>query len=97
MTYEYSDGFVVDSIDPDVLSSMEEGAIAEVALLGVTEEPFVEKLVTSIVYMELCTEQLEADGMQDKFNAYEKKYKRTLSLAKTSSESGVSNVPIGRG
>lgn len=97
MTYEYKDDFVTNSIDPDVLADEELKAIAEVDLLGVTDEPFRENLVTSTVYMELCTQQIEAEGMSDKYDAYERKYKRTLNLAKTSQPSDVSNIPIGRG
>ena len=97
MEYNYTDNFVIDSVDPDDHADQELKAIAEVDLIGITDEPFRENLITSLVYMALCIDQLESDGMQDKYDAYKRKFDRTLNLAQTSSPSNVSTIPLGRG
>ena len=97
MTYDYNDEFMINSVDPLVLSSKEEEAITEVDGIGTFSEPFRGKLVTSLVYMNLAVEQLESDGMQDKYNAYSKEFKRIINVAQTQTTATVSNIPIGRG
>lgn len=97
MIYEYKDEFVTNSIDDAVIREQEMKAIYEVDLIGVSKEPFREKLVVYSVYMELSLMQMESDGMQDKYNGYRKEYDRYFNMTKTSSPTNVSTIPIGRG
>ncbi len=97
MIYDYKDTFVTNSIDDEVLRDQEMRAISEVDLIGVTKEPFREKLVTYSVYMELALMQMEADGMQEKYTGYRKEYDRYYNMTKVGSPSNISNISLGRG
>ena len=95
--YTYSDSFVVDSIEAVILEQKEADAIAEADMLGLTEEPYRERLVTASTMRQLCILQLENEGMQDKLAAYNADYNRYWNIDRTKSVTNVSNIPIGRG
>jgi len=97
MVYDYEDEFVINSIDPLVLSQGETDSITEVELIGTFDEPHKGNLVKALVYMKMAILQLEAEGMQEKYDAYSNEFKRVLNVAKTTSPATVSNIPIGRG
>jgi len=78
MIYEYKDEFLIDSIETEELEYYEQEAIKEVDKLNITDDFYKEKLVVNRVYMLCAKAQLEADGMQQKYNIYEKEYKRFL-------------------
>lgn len=97
MIYDYKDEFMVNSVSDDVLRDQEMRAISEADLIGVTQEPFREKIVTYSVYMELALMQMESDGMSEKYTGYRKEYDRYYNMTKVGSPSNVSNISIGRG
>lgn len=97
MLYEYKDKFVVNSVEPDTIDEQEQVAVAEIDLLGVTDDTLRQKLVTYSVYMELCAMQLENEGMQEKYDVYSKEYTRYYNMAKTSTNTSISTIPLGRG
>ncbi len=95
--YTYSDSFVIDSIDPEVLEQKEADAIIEAESLGTLEEPFKERLVVASTMRQLCILQLENEGIEDKLKAYTKDYDRYWNMAITKSPTNVSNIPLERG
>lgn len=97
LIYTYDDEFVINSIAPEKLDGAEADAIIEADALLVTAEPYREKVVKAIVYMNFARLQLEAEGMKDKLDTYQKQYDQYYNLSKTSNPSGVSNIPLGRG
>lgn len=97
LNYTYKDDFIIDSVETEDVEAEEANAVIQADAIGVITEPYREKVITSIVYMQLSILQLEAEGMQEKYNAYEKIYNRYYSLSKTSNPSNISTIPIGRG
>jgi hypothetical protein len=95
--YNYSDNFVIDSVEPSVLEQKEADAIIEAESLSDLPEPFKERLVVASTMRQLCILQLENEGMQDKLTAYNKDYDRYWNMAITKSPSNCGNIPLERG
>lgn len=81
MIYEYSDTFLVDSLADSELLKYETDAIKFIDKLQIEDTDYKEQLVISRVYMLASAAQLENEGMKDKYNVYEKEYKRLLDEA----------------
>jgi len=98
MIYEYEDSFIIDSIDTEELEKKETESITEIEKMNITDEFYKEKLVKCRVYMLLAREQMENEGMGEKYRIYEKEFNRYLTLSKNNSKIiNVSNIPLGRG
>jgi len=98
MIYEYEDSFIIDSIDTEELEKKETESITEIEKMNITDEFYKEKLVKCRVYMLLAREQMENEGMYEKYKIYEREFNRYLTLAKNNSKIiNVSNIPLGRG
>ncbi len=95
--YNYSDSFVIDSIDPAVLEQKEADAILEADALGAITEPNRERLIVASTMRQLCILQLENEGMQEKLTAYNMDYNRYWNLFISKSPTNVSNIPLVRG
>jgi hypothetical protein len=96
MKYDYKDSFITNGIDEIYIEALEEMAIYEVVeKYKIIDEFYIQKLVTSKVYMKLAQENLESEGMRDKFNFYKNEFDFYYRLAK-SANSGISNIPIAR-
>lgn len=81
MVYDYTDTFMTDSIDPAELEAHEAAAIAEVESLNIADEFFRKELVVCRTYMLAAREQIESDGMAEKYKVYKGEFDRTLKLA----------------
>jgi len=98
MLYEYDDEFLVSSIEEAELEKKENEAVIEIEKLNILDEFYKEKLTKARVYMLLAREQLENEGMRDKYNIYEKEFNRYLSLSKNNNSlSNISTIPLARG
>lgn len=98
MIYDYEDTFIVDSIDEAELEKKEAESITEIEKMNITDDFYKEKLVKCRVYMLLAREQMENEGMLEKYRIYEREFNRYLTLAKNNSKIiNVSNIPLGRG
>ena len=98
MIYEYDDSFIIDSIDETELEKKENESITEIEKMNITDDFYKEKLVKCRVYMLLAREQMESEGMFEKYRIYEREFNRYLTLAKNNSKIiNVSNIPLGRG
>jgi len=96
--YTYEDGFIVDSIDEIELNNAESKAIDEVGKLNISDTFYIEKLVKTKVYIKLSLNQLENEGMPERYKAYKKEYDEYISLAlNNSSNISISSVQIARG
>jgi len=94
MRYSYTDTFLTKDKDDISLEALEDDAVNEVALLNVTHDFYVEKLVTSIVYMQLCKEQFEDESVRKKYDVYKSEFEKYL---KQASNTPVVNATIARG
>jgi len=85
MIYDYKDDVLTNLIDQSELEELETKAINEVeTIFEVTDEPYREKLVTSLVYMELTKLKLDNEEIiRKKYGIYEKEFQRYLKIAKT--------------
>ena len=81
MVYEYTDTFIVDSVPSEEMERHESAAIEEVERLGITDEYFRKELVVCRTYMLAAREQIESDGMSEKYKTYRHEFDRTLKLA----------------
>ncbi len=98
MIYEYDDEFIVGSISTDELEKKESEAITEITKMNITDDFYKEKLVKCRVYMLLAREQIESEGMLEKYRIYEREFNRYFTLAKNNSSIvNVSNISLGRG
>jgi len=98
MIYEYDDEFIVDSISTDELEKKESEAITEITKMNITDDFYKEKLVKCRVYMLLAREQMESEGMLEKYRIYKEEFNRYFTLAKNNSSIvNVSNISLGRG
>ena len=98
MIYDYEDTFIVDSIEEAELEKKEAESITEIEKMNITDDFYKEKLVKCRVYMLLAREQMENEGMLEKYRIYEREFNRYLTLAKNNSKIiNVSNIPLGRG
>lgn len=98
MIYEYDDEFIVDSISTDELEKKESEAITEITKMNITDDFYKEKLVKCRVYMLLAREQMESEGMLEKYRIYKEEFNRYFTLAKNNSSIvNVSNIALGRG
>jgi len=98
MIYGYEDTFIVNSIDEAELEKKEAESITEIEKMNITDDFYKEKLVKCRVYMLLAREQMENEGMLEKYRIYEREFNRYLTLAKNNSKIiNVSNIPLGRG
>ena len=94
MRYEYTDTFLTKDIEITLLEKIEDAAIEEVNRLNIFDEFYFEKLVTSKVYMELCKEQFEDEGVRKKYEIYKNEFERYYTL---SQKSGINTIKISRG
>ena len=94
MRYSYTDTFLTKDKNDISLEALEDDAVNEVALLNVTHDFYVEKLVTSIVYMQLCKEQFEDESVRKKYDVYKSEFEKYL---KQASNTPVVNATIARG
>lgn len=98
MIYEYDDEFIVGSISTDELEKKESEAITEITKMNITDDFYKEKLVKCRVYMLLAREQMESEGMLEKYRIYKEEFNRYFTLAKNNSSIvNVSNISLGRG
>ena len=81
MVYTYSDTFIVNSLPTYELEAHESDAIKEVESLNINEGYFKEQLVKCRTYMLAARDQIEADGMAEKYKIYKDEFDRTLKLA----------------
>ena len=101
----YEDEFITDSIDDDVIETIENEVRLEVDIMlsGIEalDEHIKNTLIKYKVYARLCAMQLEADGMSDKYKIYTENFKSLLQTIKTGSASNASDtitsITIGRG
>lgn len=94
MRYEYTDTFLTKDIETALLEKIEDTAIEEVNRLNIFDEFYFEKLVASKVYMELCKEQFEDEGVRKKYEIYKNEFERYYAL---SQKSGINTMKISRG
>jgi len=100
MTYEYKDSYLM--IDQD----REDRAIADVAIYGLNNAYYVEKLTIYKAYIIACIEDIKSpdDTFSAKLKYYKTEFDKALNEAlaeKTTTETGVKtsvwSTPIGRG
>jgi len=94
MRYNYADTFLIKDIEIALLEEIEDSAIEEVNKLGINDDFYFEKMVTSKVYMELCKEQFEDEGVRKKYEVYKNEFDRYYAL---SQKSGINTIKILRG
>lgn len=95
--YEYSDTYVVGSIEDTELEREESVAIDYVNQFDVEDGIGKEKMVQATTYIALATKQLEAGGMRARVDAYRKEFDRYYQLAKSGNDRGVRSIGWGRG
>lgn len=96
--YQYLDTYITNSIPLDELEDAETDALSDLTLQGVTDEYYLGKMCQCLVYIELATRQLEAEGMLDRVTQYRAEYKRYSQMnSHEATDSGVFSSEIGRG
>lgn len=76
LAYSYDDTYIVNSIDVADLELSETKALTDLGKQGVTDAFYLEEMCKCMVYIDLGTKQLEAEGMSDRLSQYRKDYLR---------------------
>ena len=76
LTYSYTDTYIVNSVDTADIETAETKALADLGQQGVTNTFYLEEMCKCLVYIDLANKQLEAEGMQERADAYRKEYLR---------------------
>ena len=98
LTYSYEDTFIMNSIDAADQETAETKALADLAKQGVTDTFYLEQMCKCLVYIDLGTQQLEAEGMNDRVNQYRKEYLRYQQMeSHDNADAGVYSGEIRRG
>jgi len=95
----YDDVFVVGSVTPEDMEQVETDTLAYLDKLLVTDELFKRKACICGVYIELCRQQLENDGMQDKLDTYKKCWDSVIADATAgigAGSFGIGSLSLGR-
>lgn len=95
----YDDDFIVNSVEQEDLEQAEADMIELVfQKLGISDPLYGRKLVICGVYKELAAQQLENEGMKEKYDIYSKCWDEVFALADTGAPAGtVYNIELGRG
>lgn len=97
MVYVYEDVFIVGSLELSEIEDAETKAIHDVTKQGVEDEFYIEQMVKCLVYIDLATRQVEAEGMKDKISSYNKTYDRYSRMnTTTGGDEMVGTVTLGR-
>ncbi len=83
MRFTYNDTFLTKDKSEDEITNIENEAIREVNLQSTTNDFYFEKLVTCLVYMELCKEQFEDESVRKKYDVYKDEFKKYSLLSST--------------
>ena len=107
MRYSYTDTFIVDSITKEELQKHEDNAVKEISDMNIEDDYYFKELVICRVYMFASREQIESDGMKEKYKVYKEEFDRLLKLAIatknanddsiTTINSGIGNILLERG
>ena len=97
MIYEYKDTYIVNSIEDDTLLQAETDALIDLEKQGITDAYYLEKMTLCLVYIQLGTLQLEAEGMSDRVTQYRKDYLRYSQMDTfEGTDEGVHSCELGR-
>lgn len=76
LTYNYSDTYIVNSVSEEDHETAETKALTDLNKQGVTDVFYLEEMCKCLVYIDLGTKQLEAEGMAERVAQYRKEYLR---------------------
>jgi len=97
MIYEYTDTYIISSLEEPEIQAAEDKALTDLGKQGVTDPFYLEELCKCLVYIDLATSQLEAENMDKRIAQYREEYKRYSKMqTHDNSDKGVSTVTIGR-
>ena len=97
LTYTYSDTYIINSIDIEEHETAETKALTDLGKQGVTDTFYLEEMCKALVYIDLGTKQLEAEGMSDRVSSYRKEYLRYSQMDNfDDADGGVVSGTIGR-
>ena len=75
-TYTYEDTYIVNSVTDIELDEAEVKALVDLGKQDITDEYYLEEMCKCLVYINLASKQLEAEGMGDRVSHYRKEYNR---------------------
>ena len=76
LTYDYPDTYIINSVATADHETAEANALIDLGKQGVTDTYYLEKMTLCLVYIDLGTQQLEAEGMKERVEQYRKEYLR---------------------
>ena len=95
MLYKYEDIFLTSKVDEQELEELENKKYQEALNLGLSGF-YLEEYVKAKVYEEIARRNLEADGMQEKMDAYKQRAEEVYEIAKTKTPAGIGTMKIAR-
>lgn len=76
LTYIYADTYIINSVSTSDHETAETKALTDLGKQGVTDTFYLEEMTKCLVYIDLGTKQLEAEGMSERLSQYRKEYDR---------------------
>ena len=97
MIYNYTDTFIVDSVEVEELTDAETKALLALDRQNITDDFYREALCLCLVYIDLAGKQLEVEEMKDKVAYYRKEYDNYMKAYQNNgSDAEVCSYKIGR-